>query len=118
MESTLTVSNMLGRARSRALLLSSSWAVAWMRTFSPSCENAAEGTQHDEQGSARGVVRDLAAANLIESGDLMQETRDFWATVLGKELHQRAARAPAVATVSCSSVRLIGASGVARWAKA
>ena len=70
---------------------------------------AAEGAQDDEQRGAAGIVGDLAAADFVEPGDL-----DAAAVVTsGRRFSEKsfisALVSSAVATESCSSVFLIGA---------
>jgi len=56
----------------------------------PVIGTAAESAEHHEQGRTRRVVRDLATADLIQPGDLVEEFGDLRPAVLGEQLHQRA----------------------------
>ena len=47
-------------------------------------------SRHYEECRAAGVVRNLAAADFVEAGDLVEELGDFGPAVPGEELHQRA----------------------------
>ena len=88
MASTLTVSNSFAKVASapeRSLVVRGGVD----QHLEPVIGAAAEGAQHDEQRGAAGVVRDLAAADFVEAGDLVEEPRDFRAAVLGEQLHQR-----------------------------